>query len=183
LRTLRSETSELREIIKMELINKVAQSGLITIDLEDFFPAENVLEFDLKDFLFRGLILKELEFRAALKSLDWSVYKDKTVAVFCSADAILPQWSFMLVSMYLSAQTNKIYFGNTEKVEYYLFLENIKNIDASKYINEKIVIKGCGTKTVTGEAYLEITKKLQPVVKSLMFGEPCSTVPIYKKKG
>ena len=166
----------------MELINKVAQSGLITIDLEDFFPKEEIIAFDLKDFLFRGLILKELEFRSALKEHNWSVYKDKTVAVFCSTDAILPQWSFMLVSTYLSAQTNNIYFGNPEKVEHDLFLNAIKKLDETKYNNEKIVIKGCGTKTVTGEAYLEITKKLQHVVKSLMFGEPCSTVPIYKKK-
>lgn len=166
----------------MELVNKVAQSGLITIDLEDFFPKQDIIALDIKDFLFRGLILKELEFRAALKAHDWLLYKDKIVAVYCSTDAILPQWSFMLVSTYLAAQTNNIYFGNVEKVEYNLFLENIKHIDETKYTNEKIVIKGCGTKTVTGEAYLEITKKLQPVVKSLMFGEPCSTVPIYKKK-
>ena len=166
----------------MELVNKIAQSGLITIDLEDFFPTETIIELDIKNFLFRGLILKELEFRTALKTQDWTIYKDKTVAVFCSTDAILPQWSFMLIATYLSAQTKQIYFGNAEKVEYNLFLENLKNIDETKYTNEKIVIKGCGTKTVTSEAYLEITKKLQPVVKSLMFGEPCSTVPIYKKK-
>ena len=166
----------------MELINKVAQSGLITLDLEDFFPTETIIELDVKEFLFRGLILKELDFRTALKTHDWSIYKDKTVAVFCSTDAILPQWSFMLVATYLLSQTNKIYFGDSQKVEYNLFLQNIVSIDATKYINEKIVIKGCGTKTVTSEAYLEITKKLQPVVKSLMFGEACSTVPIYKKK-
>jgi len=165
-----------------ELINKVAQSGLITIDLEDFFPKETIIELDIKEFLFRGLILKELEFRAALKAHDWSIYKDKTVAVFCSTDAILPQWSFMLVATYLAVQTKEIYFGNAEKVEYNLFLQKIKKLDNTKYIDEKIVIKGCGTKTVTGEAYLEITKKLQPVVKSLMFGEPCSTVPVFKKK-
>ena len=166
----------------MELINKVAQSGLITLDLEDFFPTETIVELDVKEFLFRGLILKELDFRTALKTHDWSIYKDKTVAVFCSTDAILPQWSFMLVATYLLSQTNKIYFGDSQKVEYNLFLKNIESIDATKYTNEKIVIKGCGTKTVTSEAYLEITKKLQPVVKSLMFGEACSTVPIYKKK-
>lgn len=166
----------------MELINKVAQSGLITIDLEDFFPKETIVELDIKDFLFRGLILKELEFRSAIKTHDWSIFKDKTVAVFCSTEAILPQWSYMLVSTYLLPQTNNIFFGNAENVEYNLFLDNIKKIDETKYLDEKIVIKGCGTKTVTGEAYLEITKKLQPVVKSLMFGEPCSTVPIYKKK-
>ena len=166
----------------MELFNKVAQSGLITLDLEDFFPKEAIVAFDIKEFLFRGLILKELDFRAALKAHDWSAYKDKTVAVFCSTDAIIPQWAFMLVGTYLSAQTTEIYFGTTEDVEQKLFLLNLKNIDATKYIDEKIIIKGCGTKTVTGEAYLEITKKLQPVVKSLMFGEACSTVPIYKRK-
>ena len=122
----------------MELINKVAQSGLMTIDLEDFFPKETIVEFDLKDFLFRGLILKELEFRAALKAHNWSEYKDKTVAVFCSADAIIPQWSFMLVSTYLATQTNKIYFGNAEKVEYNLFLQNIMNIDAAAELIHQI---------------------------------------------
>ena len=166
----------------MELVNKIAQSGLITLDLEDFFPKEAISAFDIKEFLFRGLILKELEFRAALKAHDWSVYQDKIVAVFCSTDAILPQWAFMLVGTYISAQTTEIYFGTTEDVEQKLFLSNLKSIDATKYIDEKIIIKGCGTKTVTGEAYLEITKKLQPVVKSLMFGEACSTVPIYKRK-
>lgn len=166
----------------MELINKVAQSGLITIDLEDFFPQGEILVFDLKDFLFRGLILKEVEFRAALKQFDFSMYKDKTVAVYCSSDAIIPQWAYMLAVVYLSAQTSAICFGSKEEVEYDLLLQNIKNMDATKYSGEKIVIKGCGTRTMTGEAYLEITKKLHPVVKSLMFGEPCSTVPVYKKK-
>ncbi len=166
----------------MELINKVAQSGLITIDLEDFFTKEVIIAFDIKDFLFRGLILKELDFRAALKQHDWSMYKDKTVAVFCSADAIIPQWSYMLIVTYLSSQTTATFFGTKEEVEQKLFLQNLNNIDAVKYSDEKIVIKGCGTKKITGEAYLEITKKLQPVVKSLMFGEPCSTVPVYKKK-
>ena len=166
----------------MELVNKVAQSGLITIDLEDFFPKEEILSFDIKDFLFRGLILKELDFRTILKQHDWLKYKDKITAVFCSTDAIIPQWAFMLVVTYLSTHTSGIYFGTKEEVEQKLFLTNLKNIDETKYLNEKIIIKGCGTKIVTGEAYLEITKKLQPVVKSLMFGEACSTVPIYKKK-
>jgi hypothetical protein len=166
----------------MELVNKVAQSGLITLDLEDFFPKETIHSVDIKEFLFRGLILKELDFRAALKAHDWSVYKDQPVAVFCSTDAILPQWAFMLITSYLLSYTNSIFFGAVEEVEQKLFLSNLKNIDAVKYAEQKIIIKGCGTKTVTGEAYLEITKKLQPVVKSLMFGEACSTVPVFKKK-
>ncbi|MEN9447306.1 MAG: hypothetical protein RJA25_596 [Bacteroidota bacterium] len=165
-----------------QLINKVAQSGLITLDLETFFPQQEMVAIDIKDFLFRGLLLKELEFRNALKQQDWSFYHNKTVAVFCSTDAILPQWAFMLVASYLQPHTEHIYFGTTEEVVQKLFLQNVKALDASPYKDEKIVIKGCGTKTVTGEAYLEITKKLQPVVKSLMFGEPCSTVPIYKNK-
>jgi hypothetical protein len=164
------------------LVNKVAQSGLITLDLETFFPTEEIIAFDIKEFLFRGLILKEIDFRAALKEHDWSQYNDKTVAVFCSADAILPQWSFMLITTYLMQHTNKIYVGTKEQVEQDLLLKNINEIDGTKYIDGKLVIKGCGTKTVNSNAYLEITKKLQPYVKSLMFGEPCSTVPVYKKK-
>ncbi len=169
-------------IQKMELINKVAQSGLITIDLETFFPTEEIMEFDIQAFLFRGLILKEIEFRAALKQHDWNQYQDKIVAVFCSTDAILPQWSFMLITTYLLPHTNKIYVGTKEEVEQLLLLKNINEIDATKYMDAKLVIKGCGTKTVNSNAYLEITKKLQPIAKSLMFGEPCSTVPVYKKR-
>lgn len=166
----------------MELVNKVAQSGLITIDLEDFFPRETIIDFDLKTFLFRGLLLKETEFRDALKQHDWSVYKDKTVALHCSTDAILPQWAWMLAATYLLAQTGKLYYGSPADVEEQAFLHNLQHIDETKYQNEKIIVKGCGTRTLSGAAYLEITKKLQPVVKSLMFGEPCSTVPVYKKK-
>ena len=151
----------------MELINKVAQSGLITIDLETFFPTEEIMEFDIQAFLFRGLILKEIEFRAALKQHDWNQYQDKIVAV---------------ITTYLLPHTNKIYVGTKEEVEQLLLLKNINEIDATKYMDAKLVIKGCGTKTVNSNAYLEITKKLQPIAKSLMFGEPCSTVPVYKKR-
>ncbi|MBK9330649.1 MAG: DUF2480 family protein [Sphingobacteriales bacterium] len=164
------------------LINKVAQSGLITLDLEDFFPKEEIVALDIRDFLFRGLILKELEFRASLKATDWAVYQNKIVAVHCSTDAIVPQWAWMLLATYLTNSTSRFFFGSKEEVEQKLFLLNLRNIDEKKYSGERVVIKGCGTKTLSGEAYLEITKKLQPVVKSLMFGEPCSTVPVYKKK-
>jgi hypothetical protein len=164
------------------LVNKVAQSGIITLDLEDFFPDEPIAELDIKAFLFRGLILKEKEFREALKANDWTVYQDKIVAVFCSADAIIPQWAYMLLASHCSAVTDRYYFGTAADVEQQLFLDKLKALNAEQYRDERIVIKGCGTKTVTGEAYLEITRKLKPVVKSLMFGEPCSTVPVYKKK-
>lgn len=164
------------------LINKVAQSGLITIDLEDFFPTEEIVAIDIKDFLFRGLLLKELEFRTALKQHNWSGYQTKIVAVYCSTDAILPQWAYMLIAAQLQPYTNEIYFGTPTEVEKKLLLQNIQAINSNQYKDEKVVIKGCGTKAITSEAYLEITKKLLPVVKSLMFGEPCSTVPVYKKK-
>lgn len=164
------------------LINKVAQSGIITLDLEDFFPKEEISIVDIKIFLFKELILKEKEFREALKNYEWSIYKNKAVAIGCSTDAIIPQWAFMLVATYVSEFTSQYYFGTKENVEYNLFIENIKILDTSKYKDERVIIKGCGTKTVTGEAYLEITKKLKPVVKSLMFGEACSTVPVFKKK-
>jgi len=164
------------------LINKVAQSGIITLDLEVFFPTEEILPLDIKDFLFRGLLLKELEFRANLKNVDWTAFQDKSVAVFCSSDAILPQWAYMLIVVYLQQVTKEIYFGTIAEVEQKLLLQNIQNMDVAQYQEERLIIKGCGTKALGGEAYLEITKKLKPVVKSLMFGEPCSTVPVYKKK-
>ncbi len=164
------------------LINKVAQSGIITLDLEVFFPTEEILPLDIKDFLFRGLLLKELEFRANLKNVDWTAFQDKSVAVFCSSDAILPQWAYMLIVVYLQQVTKEIYFGTIAEVEQKLLLQNIQNMNVAQYQDERLIIKGCGTKALGGEAYLEITKKLKPVVKSLMFGEPCSTVPVYKKK-
>jgi len=164
------------------LVNKVVQSGIITLDLEDFFPDEPIAELDIKAFLFRGLILKEKEFREAMKANDWTVYQDKIVAVYCSADAIIPQWAYMLLASHCSAVTDRYYFGTAAEVEQQLFLDKLKALNAEQYRDERIVIKGCGTKTVTGQAYLEITRKLKPVVKSLMFGEPCSTVPVYKKK-
>jgi len=166
----------------MELSNKVAESGLIVIDLEDFFPKGPILEFDLKDHLFKGLILKEMEFRDSLKKTDWSVYKDKTVAIFCSTDAILPQWSFMLVMQYLLPYTAEVYSGTIEEVIRLKWISNIKNIDATKYLNERVVIKGCGKQQAGSAVFLEASKKLLPVVRSLMFGEPCSTVPVYKRK-
>jgi hypothetical protein len=167
----------------MELKNKVAESGLITIDPESFFPEDTVVPFDLKDHLFRGVLLKEMEFRDSLKKTDWAVFRNKTVAVYCSADAILPSWSFMLVMQYLIPYTAEVYPGTPEEVLMQKWLANIKNMDAAKYSNERVVIKGCGKRHAGGSVYLELSKKLLPVVKSLMFGEPCSTVPVYKQKG
>jgi hypothetical protein len=165
-----------------EIVNKVATSGLITLDLENYFPAEEIGTFDLKDHLFMGLILKEKDFREALKNLYWTGYQDKYVAVFCSADAIVPAWAYMLVATYLQPVTKDVYVGTEAEMRKHLFLKNITAIDVNEFKDQRIVIKGCGDITIESFAYAEITKVLLPVVKSIMYGEPCSTVPVYKKK-
>jgi hypothetical protein len=166
----------------MSLVNKVAASGLITLNLEEYLPSGDIAVFDLKEHLFMGLILKEKDFREALKNLDWSGYQDKFVAVTCSADAIIPVWAYMLVANYLQPVARDVYVGTKEELQKHLFLKNISEIDPADYEGQKVVIKGCGDVSVGEFAYSEITKRLRPVVQSLMYGEPCSTVPIYKKR-
>lgn len=165
-----------------EIVNKVAASGLITLDLEEYYPKEEILVFDLKSHLFMELILKEKDFRAALQQHDWSLYQDKVVAVTCTADAIIPMWAYMLVATYLQPVAKDIQFGNEQTVRQQLFIKNIAAIPASEYADQRVVVKGCGDVPIGEYAYLEITKKLRPVAKSIMYGEPCSTVPIFKKK-
>ncbi len=165
-----------------EIVNKVAESGLITLDLEGFYPKEEILEFDLKYHLFMGLILKEKDFRAALASTDWEAYRDKQVAIFCSVEAIIPLWAYMLVSSLLSPVAKRVFAGDPKEMRKQIFMERIRAIDSNEYINKRVVIKGCGDLDIGEYAYVEITNKLTPVVKSLMYGEPCSTVPVFKKK-
>jgi len=166
---------------KSTIVNRVAQSALITIDLDSFFPKEKIESIDLKDFLFNGFILKEKEFRQKVKATEWSVYKDKVVNVFCSEDAIIPMWAYMLISSKLSPHCLEHFHGSKDEVKEKFVLRKIQEIDESVYESKSLVIKGCGEEKVSPEIYFAITEKLQPVVKSLMFGEPCSTVPIYKK--
>lgn len=166
----------------MEIINKVADSGIITINLEDYLPQEPILVFDIKDYLFRGLILKEKDFREALKQIDWTAYKGQFVTITCSTDAIVANWAYMLVVAYLQPFAKEILIGNVEEAREALLRKNINNIAANQYENQRIVIKGCGDQEMQAFAYAEITKVLLPHVKSLMYGEPCSTVPVYKKK-
>jgi hypothetical protein len=161
--------------------NKVAESGILTIDLESFFPKEEIVVFDIKDYLFMGLILKEKDFRAALKELSLEKYEQKIVAVTCSADAIIPMWAYMLIAALLQPVCIDVILGTTDEVEKKLLLKNIQQIDTSAYMDNRVVVKGCGEKPIPEEAYLEITNKLRPIAKSIMFGEPCSTVPVYKK--
>lgn len=163
-------------------VNKVAESGIITLDPASFFPTEEIISFDLKDHLFMGLILKEKEFREALKNMDTSVFSNKIAAVHCSADAIIPVWAYMLVASRLQPVCKKVIMGNPQTVRNSILFENIARLDNSAFADKRVVLKGCGDIPVPPEAYLQLTAQLQPVVKSIMYGEPCSTVPVYKKK-
>jgi hypothetical protein len=164
------------------IINKVAQSALITLDLEQFYPPEELVVFDLKKHLFMELILKEKEYREALKSLDWSVYENKNVAITCSADAIIPLWAYMLAVTYIEPFAKDIFFGTEKEVFNILFLKNLQQINPQEFEGKRVVVKGCGDKKIPETAYVEIAKILRPVAKSIMYGEPCSTVPIFKRK-
>jgi ABC-type transport system involved in cytochrome bd biosynthesis fused ATPase/permease subunit len=162
--------------------NKVAESGIITINLEEYYPKGEVAVFDMKEHLFMGLILKEKDFREALKTTDWEVYRNKNVAVTCSADAIIPVWAYMLVSAYLQPVAANVLFGTQEEIQLKLLLGNIAAMDTEQFTDKRVVIKGCGEIPISEAAYLQVTNQLRPVAKSIMYGEPCSTVPIYKKK-
>lgn len=165
-----------------EIINKVASSALVSLDLEEYYPKEDIAGFDLKPMLFMELILKEKEFRQSLADTDWSKFSGKIVAVYCSTDAIIPIWAYMLVGSYLQPVAKDIIFGNEEKAREAVFIKNIAAIDPTDFHDQRVVVKGCGELPIGESAYLEITKMLRPVVKSIMYGEPCSTVPIYKKR-
>lgn len=165
-----------------EIINRVAASALDELNLEDYYPKEEIVTFDLKPFLFMELILKEKDFREALKNIDWSIYQGKVVAVTCSADAIIPMWAYMLVGTYLQPIAADVVFGDAGTALKQLFLKKISSIDVNEFIDKRVVVKGCGNLPVGEYAYLEITKILRPVAKSIMYGEACSTVPIFKKK-
>ena len=165
-----------------EIVNRVANSVLITIDLADYAPEESVLNFDLKDFLFEGIVLKEKEFRNSLAEFDFSIYANKVVALFCSSDAIVPMWAFMLVTSYLNTANSEIHFGTKKEVFQKIFTDNIDTINTSEFEGKKVIVKGCGQIPLTEALYIAITKKLQSTVSSLMFGEACSAVPVFKKK-
>ncbi len=163
------------------IINKVTESGIITLNLETYLPVETITVFDIKDYLFMGLILKEKDFRQSLKELDTNQYQNKIVAVTCSADAIIPLWAYMLISSILQPVANSIIYGNEEEAQKKTLIKNIQKINPSEFTDKRVVVKGCGEISIPEEAYFEITNILRPVAKSIMFGEPCSTVPIYKK--
>jgi len=167
--------------IEKPLVNRVASSGLITINLEDFFPKAEVVSFDLKQYLFMELILKEKDFREALQQHDWAQYEGKVLLVFCSADAIIPLWAYMLVAASAAPFAADIFQGDAETYYKTAFAKALAALDPADYAQKRLVIKGCSDKPVPAAAYVEITRLLQPVAQSIMFGEPCSTVPIFKR--
>jgi hypothetical protein len=167
--------------IQENFINKVALSGLVTLDPAQFYPAGERVVYDIKDNLAQGLILREKDFREFVKGHDWSQYQDKLVAVTCTEDAIVPAWAYVLLANKLAPYAKEVVFGNEEVLETVLFIKNIAKLDIEEYRGQRVVLKGCGDVAVPVSAYVELAKILTPVVKSLMFGEPCSTVPIYKR--
>ncbi|ARS41688.1 hypothetical protein CA265_19355 [Sphingobacteriaceae bacterium GW460-11-11-14-LB5] len=168
--------------IQENIINKVANSGLITLNLEDFYHKGERVVYDIVDNLFHGLMLREKDFREFIKNHDWAQYQDKNVAIICSADAIVPTWAYMLLANKLKPYANEVVFGDLNTLEAVLFTKALAKINPQDYANERVVVKGCGDIEVPVSAYVEVTNLLTPVVKSIMFGEPCSTVPVYKRK-
>ena len=164
------------------IVNRVAASALITFDLEKLYQIGSRQSIDLSQWLDQGLMLKEKEFRAQLKAHDWSIYRDKFIALQCSTEAILPSWAFLLVATHLQPFARKVVLGNLKDLEVQLFAEQIQLLELSPYKDQPVIIKGCSENTVPQDAYVQLIAKLQPVVKSLFYGEACSSVPLYKKK-
>ncbi|MFM7639413.1 MAG: DUF2480 family protein [Bacteroidota bacterium] len=164
-------------------VNKVANSGLITLNLEDHFPAGERKFIDIKEVLFMGMVLKEKDFRDWVKNHDWLAYQNANVAIGCSADAIVPTWAYMLIASKLSGIAEEIVFGDLQALEAVLWRNALQTLDVESFRDQKMVIKGCGDLPVTAAAYAEITRLLTPLARSIMYGEPCSTVPVYKAKG
>lgn len=164
------------------IINKVTQSSLITFNLEDLYDRHERTLFDMQQCLFQGLILREKDFRTFIAEHNWEQYQGKNVAVFCSTDAIIPTWAYMLLANKLEPFANFLYFGKPEEMENIMMFDALQKINPADYTDQRVVIKGCGETDIPTAAYVEVTRLLTPYVKSIMYGEPCSTVPIYKKK-
>jgi len=163
-------------------INKVAESGIITLDPTDYLTKEAVMQLDLKEYLFMGLIIKEKDFRLALKEQDWSSFANAHVAITCTADAIIPAWAYMLLQTYLQPIAKSVYMGSEAELKKKLNLSALETITVDEFLDKRIVLKGCGDVAIPDYMYAQLTYKLMPVAKSIMYGEPCSTVPVYKKR-
>ena len=172
------------ENVNSELIieNKLAGSGLITLNLEDYFDKTPRAELDIKPWLFREMILKEKDFREYVKQHNWEQYAGKHVAVYCSTDAIIPTWAYMLIAIQLQPLAKRIVFGTTETLNTLLYEEAINAIDFAQFTDKRMIVKGCSDVPVPVQAYVEVTRRLMPFAKSIMYGEACSNVPLFKKK-
>ncbi len=166
----------------LEIVNRVAQSGLISLDLEELVPDKSEESLDIKDQLFQGLMLREKDFRAWVKENDWSVYKDSYVAIYCSADAIVPTWAYMLITAALEPYTSECFFCNPRSLSALVAEKYLNLVEVEQYKDCRVVIKGCGHREISNHAYVKLTTMLLPYAKTVMFGEPCSTVPVFKRK-
>jgi hypothetical protein len=164
------------------LVNRVAESGIITLNLEDYFPTAPIATFDMKDYLFRGLILREKDFREAAAAHDWAQYAGKNLALFCSTDAVIPLWAYQLVAVAVAPYVQLLVCGTVDNLILVHYIQTLGKLDLTQFQDKRVVVKGCGERPVPAAAYTEIARLLQPVVKSLMYGEPCSTVPLFKRK-
>lgn len=165
-----------------EIINKVANSPLVTIDLEELYPEGERVLLDISDWLYEGLILKEKDFRESVKNHDWKQYQNTFVALTCKTDAIIPSWAYMLITTQLANYTQKIVVGNLEMLETAIFQEIIATLDINIYKDKPVIIKGCSDKPIPETAQVQLIEKLLPTARTIMFGEACSTVPLYKRK-
>ena len=165
-----------------EIVHPVANSKLITLDLEDYYPSGKRVVFDIKDWLFEGFVLREKDFRAAVTSHDWSKYEDQYIALTCSTDAIIPGWAYMLLSIHLDPYAKKIVIGSLDVLETLIYQDILNSLDITDFQDKPIIIKGCSNKPVPQNAYIMLANKLKPIAKSIMYGEACSSVPLYKNK-
>lgn len=168
--------------MEKEIVNRVAQSKLVTFDLEDYYSKGERKVLDIKDWLYEGFILREKEFRAHVDAHDWSMYQEAYVALQCSSDAIIPGWAFMLVASKLQPYAKKVVQGNLETLETALYQTILEKLDVTEFADKPIIIKGCSKKPVPENAYLMAVAKIQEVAKSIMYGEACSSVPLFKRK-
>ncbi len=164
------------------IINRVANSKLVTVNLEDYYPNGQRVLFDIKDWLFEGFVLREKDFRNQVSEHDWSQYQNSYVALTCTTDAIIPGWAYMLLSMHLEPFAKKVVIGNLEQLETSVYQDVIQNLDVSEFEGKPLIIKGCSKKPVPENAYVMLALKLKPIAKSIMYGEACSSVPLYKNK-
>lgn len=165
-----------------DIINRVANSSLVVVDLEELYPKGQRIMIDIKDWLWEGLVLREKEFRDYVSTHDWSQYQNHFVALTCSSDAIIPAWAYMLLTMYLEPFAKHIIIGDLEQLEATIYQDIISNLDLETYKDKPLIIKGCSHKPVPANAYILLSKKLKPVAKSIMYGEACSSVPLFKRK-